>query len=227
MSAPKLHTAADAESASRLAADLLAAEIGEALALRGAAHIALSGGDTPRRCYELLGGLVPGWRGVHLWFCDERCVAPDDERSNYRLARETLSAPEAFWHRVQGELGPGPAAAAYERELGDVVLDAALLGIGADGHTASLFPDHPALSATGRAVAVEDAPKPPPGRVSLTLETLAGARSLVLLVTGAGKSRALKAALAQRSPRTPASLLAREHLTVVASADALAGPGSA
>ncbi len=193
----------------------------EAVSLRGAAHLALSGGSTPVRCYELLAKLVEDWRPVHLWFCDERCVPPEDERSNLRLARRTLGAPEATWHRVAGERGPDAAAAAYERELGDIVLDAALLGIGEDGHTASLFPGHPALRARGRAVGVHDAPKPPQGRVSLTLPTLAGTRLLVMLVTGPEKAQALAGALAEPSPLVPASLLAREHLTVVASRDAL------
>jgi len=217
-----VQSAADSEAASLAAATLLARAVDETVATRGAAHLALSGGSTPRRCYELLGPLVEDWRAVHLWFCDERCVPPDDPLSNSRMAREALDAPGATWHRIPGELGAAAAAAAYERELADVVLDAALLGIGEDGHTASLFPGHPALAAAGRAVAVHDAPKPPPERVSLTLQALNGARELVLLVTGREKAPALAAALAEPSRSVPASLLARARLTVVATRDALA-----
>ena len=160
---------------------------------------------------------------MNIWLCDERCVPADDERSNLRLAREKLgpAAQAARWHAVDGELSPPDGARAYERELGDVVLDVALLGIGPDGHTASLFPGDAALDAPGRVAGVSDAPKPPPGRVSLTLATLNAARSLVLLVTGREKAPALSATLGAPDAATPASLLARERLTVVASQDAL------
>jgi 6-phosphogluconolactonase len=221
MPAPELISAHDAEAASRRAAELLAGAVAAACAQRGAAHLALSGGGTPRRSYELLGASEIDWPQVHIWFCDERCVPADDEQSNLRLVRETLGDVPAQWHPVRGELGPDAAAHAYERELGDVVLDVALLGIGPDGHTASLFPDHPALDATGRAVGVSDAPKPPPERVSLTLPTLGAARGLVLLVTEREKAPALAAALGEPSRSTPASLLARDRLTVVASREAL------
>ena len=214
----------DAAAAARRAAEELAGAIAEALATRGAAHIALSGGGTPRPAYEQLGQLVPDWRAVHVWFADERCVGPDDEDSNARLVRETLDAPGAHVHRMQGELGPEAGAAAYERELGDVVLDVVLLGIGPDGHTASLFPHHPALEAAGvRAVGVRDAPKPPPERISLTRETLDRARRLVLLVAGEDKAPALAAALGDPSPATPMSLLRRDALDVIADTAALGG----
>jgi 6-phosphogluconolactonase len=222
VSAPELIRAGDAQDAAQRAAELLAAALREGTSQRGAAHLALSGGETPRRCYELLGASDVDWRHVHVWLCDERCVPAGDERSNMRLVRETLGDVPASFHPVDGTLAPDDAARAYERELGDVVLDAALLGIGPDGHTASLFPGGEELRAPGRVAGVTDAPKPPPERVSLTLATLAGARSLVLLVTGSEKGPALAAALGAPSPSTPASMLARERLTVVASADALA-----
>ncbi len=214
----------DPLAAARLAAEQLAEAIGEALATRGAAHVALSGGGTPRPAYELLGALVEDWSAVHVWFADERCVGPDDPESNVRLVRETLDAPGATVHRMRGELGPEAGAAAYDRELGDVVLDVVLLGMGPDGHTASLFPHNPALDVSGvRAVGVHDSPKPPPERISLTRETLDRARRLILLVAGADKAAALAAALGTPSPGTPLSLLERARLDVIADAAALPG----
>jgi len=213
----------DPEAAAQRAAHELAAVVREALATRGAAHVAVSGGRTPKRAYELLGALVDDWTGAHVWFADERCVGPDDPDSNARMVRETLQAPGAVVHRMRGELGAVEAAAAYSRELGDVVLDVVLLGLGEDGHTASLFPDNAALDEPGgaRAVAVLGSPKPPPERISLSLPTLNNARRLILLVTGEDKADALAAALSEPTPSTPASLLRREALDVIADAAAL------
>ncbi len=211
----------DPGSAARRAAHLIAAAVTDALATRGAAHVALSGGNTPRDTYADLGPLVPDWRHVHLWFADERCVGPDDPESNARLVRETLVAPGAVTHRMQGELGAQDAASAYERELADVVLDIVLLGIGDDGHTASLFPDNPALDAAGRVAPVHDSPKPPPDRITLTRSTIDGARQRLLLVTGSGKAAALAGALGAPSRHVPCSLISRDGLTVVADAAAL------
>ena len=149
----ELRVAASAAEAVREAADLLAEAAG-----RGG-HIALSGGSTPRPAYESAARLAPDWSRVEVWWADERCVPPDDERSNYRLVRETLldrlDRKPAIEHRVLGELSPQEAADAYDVELRGVVFDLALLGIGPDGHTASLFPNDPALDELGRrAVAV-------------------------------------------------------------------------
>lgn len=220
--APEPIAEPDLEAASARCAGLIAEAVTDALTQRGAAHVALSGGSTPRRSLELLGPLIADWRGVHVWFCDERCVAPDDEQANARMALQALRALGATWHPMRGELGPDAGAAAYERELADVVLDLALLGIGEDGHTASLFPGHAALEASGRVVGVSGAPKPPPERISLTLATLDGARSRLLLVSGHAKAPALTATRGPRSAQVPASLLLRDHLTIVATADALA-----
>ncbi len=222
MSAAVVETAADAGAAARRAAELLAGAVTEALAQRGAAHIALSGGRTPRTTYAQLGPLLPRWDGVHVWFADERCVGPDDPQSNALLVRETLAAPGAVVHRMQGELGARDAARAYERELGDVVLDAVLLGLGEDGHTASLFPGDAALEADGRVAAVHDAPKPPPDRITLTRATIDGARARILLVTGAGKAAALAATLGDPSTDVPGSLIRRDGLVVLADPPALA-----
>jgi 6-phosphogluconolactonase len=214
---------ADAEAVAECAARAVEAAIDTALAARGVAHIALAGGTTPKRAYELIER--EDWSGVELWFGDERCVPPDDPDSNYRMARETLHAPGAVMHRMEGERGAEQAAAAYaellrERVAG-AVLDLVLLGIGPDGHTASLFPDNPALAPSDAlCVPVHDAPKPPPDRVSLTLEVLNAARSCLLLASGSSKAEALAGALGPPTPHVPSSLLARARLTVVADGDA-------
>jgi 6-phosphogluconolactonase len=213
---------ADPEGAAERAADVLATAIAGARTIHGAAHVALAGGSTPRRAYELLGPALGDWSDVHLWFGDERCVGPEDRESNARMVAGALVAPGAVVHRIAGELGPEQAARAYSEELDDTVLDVALLGLGEDGHTASLFPASPALQAGGVAVGVRDAPKAPPERVSLTLMTLNAARRIVLLSTGAGKADALARALGPPDPLTPASLLVRDHLEVIADEAALA-----
>ncbi|CAB4862798.1 unannotated protein [freshwater metagenome] len=215
MAEPRILTVPDTGAAAQAAAEMLADAIGDALTQRGAAHIALSGGTTPRQAFAILGPLVAHWDDVHVWFADERCVDPDDPEANSRLVRETLVAPGATVHRMEGELGAEAAAEAYERALADVVLDLVLLGLGEDGHTASLFPGNPALEAEGRAAPVHDAPKPPPDRVTLTRATIDGARARLLLVTGAGKVAALSATLAAPDPATPASLVRRDGLTVI------------
>ena len=223
MGEPVLTRTADAEEVAARAAQVLAAALDAARAIHGAGHGALAGGSTPRRAYELLGPLLPDWADVHLWFGDERCVPPDDPDSNFRMVREALDAPGATIHRIRGELGAEAAAADSSAELGDTTLDVALLGLGEDGHTASLFPNRPELQARGVAIPVHDAPKPPPDRVSLTLEKLNASRRIVLLVAGASKAEALARVLAGPDPATPASLLDRDKLEIVADAAALDG----
>jgi 6-phosphogluconolactonase len=206
-----------AEHAARRIADLVRG----AREARGRADVALAGGTTPRRVYELLGPLVGDWKGVHLWFGDERCVPPDHPDANVKMVRETLRAPDAVEHRMRGELGPDDGAADYTAEFGTTVLDVAIQGLGPDGHTASLFPGHPALDAHGVAVGVRDAPKPPPERISLTFDTLNAARSIVLLAPGAEKREALQRVLAGPDRDTPASLLDRDKLEVIGDEAAL------
>ena len=187
-------------------------------------HLCLAGGSTPQRAYELLGGLRSSWEGVHLWFGDERCVAPDDDEANWAMATRALDAPGAEWHRIQGELGPDEAAEAYAAELEGVALDLVLLGLGEDGHTASLFPGNAALDSSDPVVGVRGAPKPPPERVSLGLDLLNAAGRIVLLVAGEGKREPLARVLAGPDPDVPASLLDRSRLTVIADAAALGEP---
>jgi 6-phosphogluconolactonase len=225
-----------AEAAAREAASRLRGAIAQAQTVRGAAHVAIAGGTTPRRTYELLAADVDDWTGVEVWFGDERAVGPDDPESNFRMASETLLAdgrgPEV--HRIEGERGPEQAAAAYAQELeqripaenGLPVLDLALQGLGPDGHTASLFPGNPAVQAAGVCVAVHDAPKPPPDRITLTVPVLEAARSIVFLATGAEKADAVRGLLAGPSPDVPASLLGGERTEVIVDREAAPPDGS-
>ncbi len=233
----RLTTCADADAVAIRAAEEIARQLNQALELRGAAHLALSGGTTPGHTYRLLAGSPVPWASVDVWFADERCVGPEDEESNYRLANETLleaaRTPSERVHRMQGELGPARGASAYAAELREhvpiedeqvPVLDVIVLGIGPDGHVASLFPGAGTLDAPDTAVClgVEDSPKPPPERITLSLAVLRAARCCVLLATGAGKADAVDAMLGEESRHVPASLLRRERLTVIA--DDLAAP---
>lgn len=179
-------------------------------------HLALSGGSTPGPAYELAAALQPDWSRSQLWFADERCVALDDERSNYRLVRERLldrlEGRPAAEHRVRGELPPEEAAELYDSELRGVTLDFALLGIGPDGHTASLFPTDPALEQRERrAVAVH---RPDADRVTMTIPVLRDAAMVVFLVVGRDKAPAVARALGDiTDPATPASLVRSERGT--------------
>jgi 6-phosphogluconolactonase len=179
-----------------------ATEIAEAIR-KGARTLVLAGGTTPLRCYELLAGMDVRWGRVTVLFGDERCVPPDHPDSNYRMVRETLLSrvAPASVHRMAGELGPAAAARDYERIVGFLVpLDVVLLGVGEDGHTASLFPGHPALRADGWTTSIRNAPKPPPQRVTLTLAALGGARRVIILATGAGKAEAVARAKRHEVP---------------------------
>jgi 6-phosphogluconolactonase len=179
-------------------------------AARSGGHIALSGGDSPGPAYELAAGLERDWSTARIWWGDERCVQPDDERSNYLLAKRTLldrlERPPAEVHRIQGELGAEDAAEIYDRELEGVTLDLALQGIGPDGHTASLFPNAPTLEVRDRRAVA--APHDDVDRVTMTLPVLSGARKVVFLVLGESKAGAVaKAFGGPPDPGTPASLL--------------------
>ena len=219
--APVVTRVASPEEAAERCADVLATAIDSARTVRGVAHVALSGGSNVAQAYRLVGPKLPDWRDVHLWYGDERVVPLDDPESTHRLATETLDAPGAAWHPLAVELGCERASAAYAEELGDTVLDVALNGMGPDGHTASLFPGHPQLTATGIAVCVRDSPKPPPERMTLTLGKLNESRRIVLLVTGEQKAPMLARVLAGADPDVPASLLARDRLEVIADDAAL------
>ncbi len=174
----------------------------EAIRERGRFLVALSGGDTPRPLYERLAASAElDWAAIDFFWADEWCVPPTDPRSNVRSAREALldrvPIPADRIHRIAGELDPLAAADAYEiglrRVLGaDGRLDLILLGIGADGHTASLFPRHQALTETGRWIVPVHASADPPWRVTMTLPLLNAARHVLFLVGGAEKAAAVR-----------------------------------
>ncbi len=201
-----------------LAGEAAAVLIAEAAGAGG--HIGLSGGSGPRAAYERAGILRPDWSRVTLWWIDERCVPPADGRSNYRMIRESLldglSRPPEI-HRIRGELPPEDAAAAYDAALDGITLDLALMGLGPDGHTASLFPNAPTLDeAERRAVAAEPGMEPFVPRVTMTRPILGEARTMVYLVTGEGKAEAVKRAFADEpSPATPASLVRGQQTIVI------------
>jgi 6-phosphogluconolactonase len=226
----RLTTCLDAETVAVRAAAHVIRELARARAERGVAHLALSGGTTPGRTLELLAADPhTDWNGVEIWFADERCVAPEDDESNYRLARETLLEPAGIppgrVHRIEGKLGPHEGARRYARALVERVpgddglpkLDVVLLGIGPDGHVASLFPGAATLDAGDSAVClgVVDSPKPPPERITLSLAVLRAARGCLLLATGPSKADAVNAMLGDPSRHVPASLLRRQRLTVI------------
>lgn len=221
-----LTVAGDEDAAARTTAERIAAAILDARAERGVAHVALAGGRTPGRTYRQLARLVPDWRDVHLWLGDERAVPPDDPDSNHQLVMETLLAepldPQPILHPVRGvDVDPAAAAAAYEQELRELVpgdppqLDVVLLGLGEDGHTASLFPDDPALEEDDRLCIAVHGLKPPFGRVTMTLPLLRAARKLIVLAEGAGKAWAIGATLNGPSARVPASLLADADVELI------------
>jgi 6-phosphogluconolactonase len=189
------------------------------------AHLALSGGSTVGRAYEVAAGLLPDWGEAHVWFGDERAVPPDDENSNYRIVQESLLErlrvqPEV--HRVRGELGAAAAAGQYDREFRGITLDVALNGIGPDGHTASLFPNAPALGEREqRVVAAEPGLEPFVQRITMTPPVFAATRLLIYLVTGEAKAEAVRRALADEpSPETPASLLRGQETIAILDAAA-------
>jgi 6-phosphogluconolactonase len=212
---------ASLEELSRAAAALIAGAAVEAVRERGVFTLGLSGGSTPVRTYQLLAeagrpahsggaganGLLFPWAATQVYFCDERCVPPDDPESNFRLVQEALLArapvPPENVHRIRGEdPDPGRAADAYARLL-PARLDLLVLGVGEDGHTASLFPGSPVLGERERRVAAVTGPKPPPRRITLTPPALAAAGRLLVLAAGEGKAGAVARAL--EGPSDPAS----------------------
>lgn len=174
-----------------------------AIAERGRFAAALAGGSTPKATYEVLARdhvSNVDWPNVHVFFGDERTVPPDHEDSNYRMAREVLidHVPVGSVHRMRGELPPDEAAASYEEDLRAFfeeeppVLDLVMLGIGGDGHTASLFPETSALEVTDRLVVANPVPKLGTTRITLTAPFLNAAREVTFLVAGEDKAEALK-----------------------------------
>lgn len=199
----------------RAAADHLADVIVARVQATGGCRLALAGGSTPAPVYERLAAdtRVP-WAQVTFFFGDERAVGPDDDASNYAMARRTLldplGVPDQRIARIEGERDPAQAARHYETRLGDVPLDLVLLGMGGDGHTASLFPGSDGHDASRRVV-VTQSPVPPTTRLSLTYAAIAAAQQAVFLVRGEGKAARLAEVHAQRHGESPTLPAARVH----------------
>ena len=172
----------------------------DAIGKRGRFDLVLAGGSTPKAIYKACRHLVTDWSRWHCYFGDERCLPPDDPERNSVMAHAAwlhhVPIPTAQIHAIPAELGADAAAAAYAKTLnGTDDFDFVLLGLGEDGHTASLFPDHPWGEDADAAdtLAVFDAPKPPPERVSLSARRLGRARQVAFVVTGEGKRQAITA----------------------------------
>jgi 6-phosphogluconolactonase len=193
---------ADQAALVRGAAEALAAAIGAAIEARGQCRLALAGGSTPRPVYQRL-SLVTSidWSAVHVFWGDERCVGPDDPSSNYRMACDALldhvAVPPAQVHRIEAERGGVEAAAAYARVLGAEPLDLVLLGMGDDGHTASLFPGGAEVEERAALAYAARAPVAPHERVTLTLAAINAARAVWFWVVGAGKADRLQEVFTQ------------------------------
>jgi 6-phosphogluconolactonase len=210
-------------------ASIVADELDEAA--RAGRAIALTGGRSPGRAYQLAAEREPDWSKASLWWGDERCVPPDDDRSNYKLARENLldrlEAQPKEVHRIRGELGAEAAADEYDALLRDVQLELVLLGLGPDGHAASLFPNAPALAERKRrAVSAEPGLEPFVDRVTLTVPVLSSAPEVLFIVAGAEKAEAAERAFARPpDPSTPASLIRSTTGTTRVVADRAAASG--
>ena len=213
---------ADAGAVAHALADYFVATGERAIAERGKFTVALSGGNTPRAAYELLAAdplrANLSWSNVFIYFGDERCVPPDDERSNYRMAREAfldaVPIPSANIARMRGEIDPGLAANEYasilRAELGGMPqLDLVMLGLGEDGHTASLFPGIAQEVGEHSLVEAAYAQSQAMWRVTITPKLINAARRVVFAVEGVAKARALAAVYeGPRDPKTyPAQLV--------------------
>ncbi len=222
----------DAAAVAARAAELVADAARRAAEARGRFVVALAGGGTPRATYERLVDASPmPWAATHVWFGDERCVPPDHADSNYRMAREALLArvpvPEEQVLRIEGERAPADAADRYDALLrgdaaahagaGGATFDLVLLGVGPDGHTASLFPGGEALGERERwaeAVRAPEEVRPHVPRVTRTPPALGAAREVLVLVTGAEKRAAAAAALAGGDDAPPAGRVRGRERTV-------------
>jgi 6-phosphogluconolactonase len=194
--------------------DTLAARVAERLAraARAGESVVLTGGSTPELAYREAAQLERDWSKVELWWGDERCVPPDHEDSNYGMAKRSLldgieRQPRAV-HRIKGEVGKERGAEEYAAEVAGATLDLLLLGMGPDGHIASLYPNAPTLRQEEAALPAVAELEPFVDRVTLSLPKLRGAREILFLIAGESKADAVaRAFAAEPSPDTPASLV--------------------
>lgn len=211
------------------AAGRICAAASAAISARGRFHLVLAGGQTPREAYRLLRDRRAEWAGWHVWYGDERCLPADHADRNSVMAAgawlDHVPVPADRIAVIPAELGPVAGAAAYGRRLAGVGdFDLTLLGLGEDGHTASLFPGHDLGEAPDSpdALPIDDAPKPPAGRVSLSAARLSRSRAVLFLITGAGKREALRAWRAGR-PIPASRVCARDELVLLTEPACAAG----
>jgi len=205
VSGPRLIVAPDAAALAEAGAAWLAERLAATARRAGRCTVALAGGNTPRPIYQRLAApplrdRLP-WERILLLFGDERCVPPDDPAANYRMAREALAPVLASGGarprllRIEAERAdPGTAAADYDAAV-PAIIDVLVLGMGAEGHTASLFPGSPALAEEQRGYVAVRAPVPPVGRITLTPPRLGAAREILVVAAGADKAAAAQRAL--------------------------------
>ncbi len=213
----------ESDGVARAVAEDFVACAASAISERGRFSVALAGGSTPRTAYELLAtpafATRVGWDRVHVFWGDERSVPPTDAQSNYRMAHEALlhrvPIPAGQVWRIEGEREPVEAAAEYEiilrTKLGQpAILDLVLLGLGDDGHTASIFPGQPVVHEAIRLTAAASAPKPPVHRVTLTPVAINAARRVSFMVSGSNKAATLARVLEgpRMADRLPAQIVA-------------------
>lgn len=202
MSAPgqrvRWHPVRDAQELAQQACERVLRSAEAAIAARGIFSIVLAGGGTPRACYERLRAARTDWSRWRIWFGDERCLPPGHRERNSRMAGgawlDHVPLGSAAVHTIAAERGAVVAAGAYAEELSRVdEFDCVLLGLGEDGHTASLFPgdDWGVTPGSPDALAVHSAPKPPPERISMSAARLSRARCVLFLVAGQSKRRAV------------------------------------
>ncbi len=201
----RLVIAESAEEFIALAATNITGAINSAIEKTGKCRLALSGGSTPAAIHAHLTQLSstksPDWSKVEFLFGDERCVPPDDKDSNFRMAKESLFDPlgaqiqESQIFRVRGEDPDREKAASDYANILTEPIDVMLLGMGEDGHTASLFPGQKVLSEKNKLTAVVNGPKPPPWRITVTPPVIEAAKEIIVLAKGAGKAEVLPKAL--------------------------------
>lgn len=233
MTEPKLIILDDAQSLYVHAAEEIVHFAGEAVCMHGEFSLCLSGGSTPASTYELMAErfrLSVDWKEVQFFWGDERCVAPDDPGSNYGMANRTMLSqlglrPDQI-HRIRGEESPEEAARIYEEEIREFFglgedefprFNLTLLGLGENVHTASLFPEIPALHETGRIAVPVEVDAPQRHRVTLTAPAINNSARVMFLVAGTEKAEAVKSALeGPRDPnRFPAQLIAPSNGEVI------------
>jgi 6-phosphogluconolactonase len=189
------HTFDSTELAAQAAASRIAKLIELSLQQNNICHIALPGGNTPAKCFQYLSQKNINWQHIHWYLGDERCLPVGHAERNDVMIQQHLwskiQAPDKTIHTIPTELGATEAAAKYAAIINNITLDIAFLGMGEDGHTASLFPDNIALKDSHSVVPVFNAPKPPADRVSLSVTTLQRARHRIVLTMGEGKRQAI------------------------------------